>query len=309
MSKLSKEPEGSFFIGQNREARILNAPIISLLDLMISPQIRLLFNMYHSLKKLENQLMGMGTMLTQQHVIDEANILHDWIASFNLFLIIMDDETKTAYPHTCDKGEIAIKASKRFKLGQPTVEVVNSMKQDCFAIIENFVDESFNNQFLIINSEHSKYYLDEKPFGQEVFDTFPDFREDIVNASKCLALDQHEASLYHAVGVMERCMRFLGHKVRIKNAKNKEWGGLIGEVDALNKKWNPSKPTEKAIRDKISGAITLFYNANKAYRIYIAHKKTPYKRSEAERIYSMARDSVQDFVGVAKLRIPKSFPR
>jgi ribosomal protein S14 len=280
--------------------------LVTLYDLMVNPNILFITHVHHYLTLLGEELKGGGTAQSAQHVIDEFEAIKGHLNSVNVITGIWGSDLQGTFPETIKERGLAYRASQLTK-NEIFLDSLNGLKAHCYALIKAFDTECRGNVFLILDPSKAHYFLDEKPFGKLVYDSFEDFREDIENASKCLAYGQHGAAIYHALGVMEQCIRLLGKKTRVPGFKNKDWGGLQSEIDMRNKAWKPRTPKQTIIRDKISGVLTHFYNANKAYRIYIAHKKTPYKEDEAIRIYNMVKDSVRGFVEISKLQIPRGY--
>ena len=235
-----------------KNSRIFEKRIISLYELMVYCKfIFPLLGLSKEIVELESSLTESGIITSQANLSEEYEDISKRLNIIDTFSFFVGTKMKEVFPATHKEHRTAFKKAKEgIESGDVDIQALNKLKQRCYGLIKSFRDEANKNVFVIIDSVKAHYFTDEKPFGEAAYSTFKDFREDIGNASKCMAFDQHDAALYHAIGVMERCIRLLGKKTRIPDAKNKEWGGLIGEITTKNKGWNPSKAEHKEIRNK-----------------------------------------------------------
>jgi len=141
-------------------------------------------------------------------------------------------------------------------------------------------------------------------FGSGVTDSFPDAAADIFGAARCLALDQHTASVFH-------CMRVLGHGLR-RLADRFEvpweaatWHRVISDIEAkINVLRNADRTS--AVRKDVaacSEAASQFRYFKDAWRNYVAHEGPTYDADEAQIIFIHTRDFMR---AIAKLVGPAS---
>ena len=77
----------------------------------------------------------------------------------------------------------------------------------CEALFNNIVSECDANVYFQIGSEFKKYFSpDSVPFGNAVFESFRDARDDIAAASRCLAFDESNACVFHLMRALERAL-------------------------------------------------------------------------------------------------------
>jgi len=89
---------------------------------------------------------------------------------------------------------------------------------------------------LSIPDDLAVYYQQNKPLGNDVYDSFPSARFDLTEASTCLACGNNVASAFHMMRVAEIGLRELGRDRQIPLAKSgkvdfTEWGKIIGELE------------------------------------------------------------------------------
>lgn len=71
-------------------------------------------------------------------------------------------------------------------------------------------------------------FLDNAPlFGEKVYQAFPTARDEIKTSATCLALELHDAVIFHLMRASERGMRALANHLRVKIKKTRKANGAI----------------------------------------------------------------------------------
>ena len=150
-----------------------------------------------------------------------------------------------------------------------------------FATLRAVMQSEMHKQLFLSVPFHLKNrYKNEKPMGQEVYDSFPSARRNLTEAGSCLACGLNNASMHHLLLATEIGLRELGRDRQIKYAVSgdidfRQWGEIIREletaVDAI-RQWPKSHLRDEAHR---------FYNAalfelrsfNNGWRQHLAHAR------------------------------------
>jgi hypothetical protein len=172
------------------------------------------------------------------------------------------------------------------------------------AIKTAFKEDCEKSLFIVAEPKDAEFFTEEKPFGDAVYNAFEAYREDIKDSSECFALGKHNAGLYYAIGVLEKCMRELARRAGHKDWANMDWGGIYDKVNKQIEGWKAKAKTktEKELLTEIVGVLSQYWRLNKN-RVDIAHRKIDYEPEMALLIYGIIKDTVSHFV-----TIKKSFP-
>jgi hypothetical protein len=147
--------------------------------------------------------------------------------------------------------------------------------------------------FLAIPAEKREFFRQTKPaFGQEVYDTFSDARDDIADATRCIALDEPKAAVFHLMCVLEHGLRTLAKQLKInKGVEIKEWSTIIDDIEREIKAMRKLKRTPA--RDKksqfYSEAASGFIHYRDAWRNHAIHSRGEYNEQRAMVIWENVR--------------------
>jgi hypothetical protein len=150
------------------------------------------------------------------------------------------------------------------------------------------------HQFLLIPAERTQFYEQSKPsFGQAVADRFPDAIGDIAAASRCIALDEWTAAVFHLMRTHELVLRDLGKRLKIKVAKNKtidyqDWQVIIeGVQNAVKNTPTGSRAGARAARKRefYSEVANYLFHIKEVWRVPILHSRTNADERQAMNIW------------------------
>ncbi len=153
-------------------------------------------------------------------------------------------------------------------------------------------DDLDQQWFFHVRPENVDSYRSTTPFGQPVFDGFKPARSDIEAASKCLALAQNTACVFHLMRAMESIVKQLCETLGVEEVEV-EWGPLLG---SLKPKIEAMKKDEK--RKKWLEVHSLLYNVKEAWRNETMHPKASYSDEEAAEIYTAVKAFTKSFVSL-----------
>jgi hypothetical protein len=218
-----------------------------------------------------------------------------------------------AHEHTREEfvkalAEISIECKKLSML--PTTELVSHIQADvarkgkdytCAEMANHletlyfsFISELRRNSYLRIASENDKYFDKDELFGLEVAQAFESCADEIKNAGNCYALEQYEASVFHAMRVLERGLSVLAGKFGV-DSSNKNWHNVIEEVEKSIRKMDSSfGPDWKEQQKFCAQAATHFMFLKDAWRNHVMHvKNTPYDAGRAFSVFEHVRQFMQ----------------
>lgn len=150
-------------------------------------------------------------------------------------------------------------------------------------------DEMSSILLMLIPQNRIEYYEGSNLFGQEVSDKFPSAVIDIEEAGKCFATGRYTACVFHLMRVMEIGVKFLGTKMQIPLASEKEWGkildGINGKMKIMTSGFGKLTARKKAKRDKYSAVVAHLTHVKDAWRNRVMHPKDSYTDEQAEEVF------------------------
>ena len=164
-------------------------------------------------------------------------------------------------------------------------------------------DEMEETLLLSIDSAKAPYYTQEKPFGEQVSQSFPSTVFDTEEAAKCLALNRSTAAVFHLMRVLEAGLNALADDLGVSfNRTN--WQTIIDRIEKEIKKRQKAGPGPKptaaqkaAWKSKIefyAEAAVQFAFLKDAWRNRTQHVGAVYTEEKAESIFGHVRTFMQD---------------
>lgn len=156
--------------------------------------------------------------------------------------------------------------------------------------------------FLLVEEGKAEFYEQPAPpFGSEVANAFADAEYDIAAASRCIALDEWTASVFHLMRVHEFALRHLGRKLRINVAKQKtiefqDWQVIITAVEgACSSLPKGSRAGSKAAekREFYNEIAGYLFHVKEAWRVPVMHARAKYDPREAMIIWENTKALMQ----------------
>jgi len=148
-------------------------------------------------------------------------------------------------------------------------------------------------KFAYIPTEATKFFEQDALFGQAVYDTFPDVREEIKDAGNAFAAGLYSACVFHVMRVAEHGMKFLARRLQIKLRENKKplaidyatWNGLItgikNKLETIRK--NPKSPMREIDQERFSNLADQCAYFRDIWRDQTMHARRRYNEDEARR--------------------------
>lgn len=168
----------------------------------------------------------------------------------------------------------------------------------------NLMIEFTSAWFLMIPADRREFYEQTQPcFGGSVAMVFPEASQDIAAASRCLALDEWTAMVFHLMRVLEHGLHALASVVGLDKSKTEleNWKNIIDQIEQKIREMEGGKKSlQKSDRlAALSAAAVQFRYFKDAWRNHVSHSRVSYD-SHAISIWS----HVKEFMGhVAFMRM------
>lgn len=105
---------------------------------------------------------------------------------------------------------------------------------ECQEIISAFEYDLKHIHVFELDEEEAAHYNDPSPFGTRVIAMFRGIEQDVLEASKCLALTRYTAAVFHTCRAAESGIQKLAGRLKVplhkKNGTPKSWGPLVNEM-------------------------------------------------------------------------------
>jgi hypothetical protein len=155
------------------------------------------------------------------------------------------------------------------------------------AIDDTFRAELGSHSFLHLDQSKASFYYLAEPFGLEVTKRFPSASFDIMEATKCYALERPTACVLHLMRVLETGLSVLAQSLNLR-FNEPTWHQVLGKIEqkikAIEKLKRKPKDWKKN-RQFYSEAATDFRFIKDAWRNYAMHARQKYTEQEAKDIY------------------------
>ena len=171
---------------------------------------------------------------------------------------------------------------------------------------QRIVMESSKRKLAFIDPLYDEYFEQDKLFGDVVYDTFPNARQDIKEAGNCLAASLATASIFHLMRVAEHGLRTLAKRLRVTLIHTGqrmpiEFGGWDKVITGIKNKIAearrlPAGPKRQAKLEAYSNAADHCEYMKDIWRNNMAHARKPYTPTEAVGVMERVRDFMK-FLG------------
>ena len=158
----------------------------------------------------------------------------------------------------------------------------------------SFAAELRKNSYFRIAQENDKYFQKDDLFGSEVSNAFPSCVDEIRNAGNCYALEQHEATAFHSMKVLERVLGILAKKFGV-DFSHTNWHNVIEQIEKQIRKMDSSfGPDWKEQQKFYSQAAAQFMFFKDAWRNHVMHvRDVPYDEGRAFSIFDHVKQFMQ----------------
>jgi hypothetical protein len=194
----------------------------------------------------------------------------------------------------CQKAQLAngvvmqaIRLERRLKEFRPddqriAAAVVGQLED----LIASVMTELSHNVYLGV-PEKNLYMHPELEWGELVKDAFPDAVADMYASTRCLALDEPDACVFHSMGVLEHALKWLCARVNIEYSE-KNWQTIIVQVESILNK-EQRKDARPVDLDFYKDLATHFRYIKDAWRNHVIHRRVAYDNVGAKRIWNNVR--------------------
>jgi hypothetical protein len=164
-----------------------------------------------------------------------------------------------------------------------------------------FNSELESRNFLFIPEDKIDFFKNKSPFDEggkfEVLQNFPIATAEAEKASKCFALDQFTACVFHLMRVMEVALRVFSKNVLPANSvpviyRDRNWGSMLKALKVLidnnnSKKPNPPAPTDWPKRKHFcENTYAFIEGVRNPWRNGTMHIERDYNEQEALEIFN-----------------------
>jgi hypothetical protein len=166
----------------------------------------------------------------------------------------------------------------------------------------NLVVELSSAWFLMIPENRRENYEQRQPaFGKEVSEAFLEAHADIAAASRCLALDESTACVFHLMRVLEHGLRALSTKVGLapETMAHENWKNVIDQIEKKIREVEALPKSASKIQNlqSLSTAATQFRYFKDAWRNHVSHSRATYDMPTAETVWFHVRGFMQQMAG------------
>lgn len=162
-------------------------------------------------------------------------------------------------------------------------------------VTQNLQAEFSGRSLWLFSAEEQAIYAKScKPFGDAVFNTFPEMREDLEEAAICLAINRNTASVFHLMRSMEIAVGLISHQLTgVK--EQKVWGLLLADIKTAID--GMAKGPE---RTAWSHAHSLLFGVKEAWRNEVMHPKKAYTSEQALDVYGACRSFLRHLASLVE---------
>lgn len=125
------------------------------------------------------------------------------------------------------------------------------------------------------------FYTNIHPFGDSVADRFPELNLEIQDASRCYAVGQNTACVFHLMRVLEGSLNWLATQLGV-SFERRNWENVIADIERAIKDIDRKTPKFQFY----SEAATHFRHVKDAWRNHVMHLRDRHDETSALEIYS-----------------------
>jgi hypothetical protein len=158
--------------------------------------------------------------------------------------------------------------------------------------------ELLERQFTFISTDKVRFFEQGKLFGEDVFNAFPDAREEIKAAGNCLASDLNTAAVFHLMRVAEIGLRKAAKliRVKIKHELNlADWGEILKGIEKKRDVLELKKRTSGNEKNLIfySSVLSDLKGFKHVWRNRVMHARASYNFNEALGVFGHVKDFME----------------
>lgn len=150
--------------------------------------------------------------------------------------------------------------------------------------------------FLVVPNERFDFYQQpEPPFGRAVAEAFPEAAVDISEGTRCIAVDQFTASVFHLMRAAEWALRRLALATGVQDVERKDFGQLVQETRDKYQSMSNRDPAKQHPATALA-TLDLF---NNAWRNPVVHSRDNYDERRALDVWNGVRAFMQSIASGA----------
>jgi hypothetical protein len=167
--------------------------------------------------------------------------------------------------------------------------------QNCLWALEQ---EFLHHLFLYVPPEEANLFQNPLAGFTKSVEAFPSARKDMENASRCQALRQHTACVFHCIGVLQYGLYALADELQVSFSfplPMAEWCAIIDRIEAKIKELRnlPRSQAKDEILTFYSEAASQFRYLKDAWRNHVAHLRQDYDKREADGVLSHTQEFME----------------
>jgi hypothetical protein len=143
--------------------------------------------------------------------------------------------------------------------------------------------------YLEIPANQVHFWNAVNPFGDAVIAMFPETRDDIEEASKCLALDRGTACVFHLMCAIDLGLQRFAKKLKANYDPKWDWNKILEEIKAKIDLMKSKRKTQLQVKEKYLGAYTHLHGIRAAWRNPTMHSRRQYKPDEALEVFNASK--------------------
>jgi hypothetical protein len=173
----------------------------------------------------------------------------------------------------------------------------------------NLIMEMTGHWFLLVPADkRERYEQRQRPFGDAVAQTFDDASKDICAASRCFALDEWTACVFHLMRVLEHGLRALAVNVGLgaDAMAHENWKNVIDLIEAKIRAMEglPKSPEKIARLKELSGLASQFRYFKDAWRNHVSHSHESYDEREASNVWHHVKTFMEQMAEISSPEQP-----
>lgn len=152
------------------------------------------------------------------------------------------------------------------------------------ALSDRYRDELARTLCFFVPRDRANFWQDDQPFGQAVYERFPEAVDDVVEAGRCLALARGTASVFHLMRVVERGLKAVAAEMGIPFALT--WESYLKQIKTrVEKPYADMDEYAKKHHVFISEVGAHIADMKRAWRNPTMHVTGTYTLERAEDVY------------------------
>lgn len=164
-------------------------------------------------------------------------------------------------------------------------EDVSGLEQTCDRIIV-LCEASFEGHvFLALEQRNGLFWDNATPVLQQVENKFPDAIPELIEASKCIAVERATASVFHSMRAVEHGISYLSGRLSVI-PRNPNWENVLNEITAkinvLGPSFGANWQDEKQVFSAAVAHARLF---QRAWRNHVMHGSSTYSDADSRAIF------------------------